>query len=68
MTDGEKKNKENRKSAVFFIVMNDGQIHVCKGKYALDRVLNQINPDLLKKIIKGYECKIVPKTKLTIET
>lgn len=59
--------KGSRKSAFFYIVLNDGQIHVCKGKIALVRCMKDLDPAKIKKIIKGYELRLVPKTTVHVE-
>lgn len=59
--------KGSRKSAHFYIVMNNGQIHVCKGKVSLSRAVRSLEPTEIKKIIKGYELRLVPKTTVIVE-
>lgn len=69
MSENEENNeKANRRSSSFYVVMDDGQVHVCKGRVSLNRVMAKIDQTHLKMIIKGRTCRVVPKTSLIVET
>lgn len=63
----EEKPKQKRVASSFFVVMNDGQVHVCKGRIALNRVMTKIDQSQMKLIIHGRACRLVPRTSLVVE-
>lgn len=65
--DRQDKSKETRRTSSYFVIMNDGHIHVYKGMVSLNRNLSRLDPAKIQKIIKGHECKIVPVVSLSIQ-
>jgi hypothetical protein len=63
----EKEAKEKRRPPVYYVVMNEGQIHSARGRVTLNRILAKLDPAKVKLIVRGHECKIIEKKTLSIQ-
>ena len=59
--------KEKRRPAVYYVVMEGGQIHSARGRVTLNRILSKLDPAKVKLIVRGHECQIVEKKTLAIK-